>query len=372
VALVSGPGEGLVPAARQAGVPVTVLDSMRRRISPVTDLRCLLDTLRFLRQQPFDIVHTHSSKAGITARFAAHRAGVPVIVHTIHGTPFRRELHPLLNRMAITLERAAASFTHRLIAVGDLVKREFVDARICAADKIDTIYSGIDFTHFDVVIDVAEKKRTLGIPRDHHVVGTVGHLFEHKGHRYLVDAARRLLQWLPKITVVIVGEGPARAQLEARIAAAGLERTVLLLGDRHDVGELLAIMDVYVQPSLAEGLGRSLTEALYSRRAVVATAINAVPEVIEHERTGLLVSPRSADALAAAIRQLLDDPIKRRVLGDTGHRRVAGAFGAEAMIEHIDRLYQRLIEERGGRRLALSEGPCLHRGRPHASSPGSR
>jgi glycosyltransferase involved in cell wall biosynthesis len=319
---------------------------MRRNISPLRDLRCFRDTARFLRRHPFDIVHTHSSKAGITARFAAHRAHVPIIVHTIHGTPFRRELNSLVSRMAIRLERTAALRTHRLIAVADLVKQEFLDAGICAAEKIETIYSGIDFRPFDVPIDVEQTKRALTIPHDHYVVGTVGYLFEHKGHRYLIDAARHVLRVTPNVTFIIAGEGPARAQLEARIAAAGLRRNVLLLGERRDVAELLAIMDVYVQPSLAEGLGRSLTEALYATRAVVATAINAVPEVVEHERTGLLVTPRSVPALAAAINRLLADPDMRRMLGDHGRRRVASTFGADIMIERIDHLYQRLLQER--------------------------
>ena len=357
VALACGPGAPLVTAARRLGIPVTVFGSMVRNISPLRDLRCLIDNLRFLRRQRFDLVHTHSSKAGIATRFAAHRAGVPVIVHTIHGTPFRRELRSLVNRLAMLLERAAARRTHRLIAVAELVKQEFVDAGICAAERIETIYSGVDFTPFDVTVDADATKRALGIPAAHHVVGTVGHLMDHKGHRYLIDAARRVVDTTPDVTFLIAGEGPARAATEARIAAHGLEAHVRLLGDRDDVPALLAIMDVYVQPSLAEGLGRSMTEALYARRAVVATAINAVPEVVEHERTGLLVPPRSADAIADAIVGLLAQPDRRRWLGEQGHRRVSTEFTANAMIERIDRLYRRLLADRAPVPAAVDASP---------------
>ena len=349
VELVCGPGEGLVTAARRAGVPVTVFPSMNRRLSPLRDLRCVHEHLTFFRRRRFDIVHTHSSKAGIVARFAAHRAGTPIIVHTIHGTPFRWELGAFVSRAAILLERAAAARTDRLVAVAELVKQEFVDAGICAADKIETIYSGIDFTEFDRPVDVAATKRALGIPAGDHVVGAVGHLFERKGHRDLVEAARAVVAAIPNVTFIVAGEGPERLALDAHIVEAGLRGRVRLLGDRPDVPALLAVMDVYVQPSLAEGLGRSLTEALYARRAVVATAINAVPEIVEHERTGVLVPPRSPHALAAAVIGLLVDAAKRRQLGERGHRRVASVFTADVMIERIDDLYRRLLAERAAR-----------------------
>lgn len=346
VELASGPGEPMVEAARRLGVPLTIFPSMVRNISPLRDIRCLFENLRLLSRHAFDIVHTHSTKAGIIARFAARHAGVPIIVHTIHGTPFRRELSPVLNRVAMLLERAAASGTDRLIAVAELIKQEFLAARICSPEVIETIYSGIDFTDFDIDVDVDQKKRRLGIPLDHDVVGTVGHLLEHKGHIYLIEAAERVLRTIPNVTFLIAGEGRYRAETVAAIVARGLERRVLLLGARDDVPELLRVMDVYVQPSIAEGLGRSVTEALYTRRAVVATAVNAVPELIEHDRTGLLVPPRSSRAIADAIAHLLAHPDTRRVLGNNGHHRVFSEFSSVAMLDRIDSLYRRLLDER--------------------------
>ena len=345
VELACGPGGPMVDAALDSEIPVTIFNSMVREIAPILDLRCLIENYKFLKQKQFDIVHTHSTKGGIITRFAAKLVGVPIIVHTIHGTPFQWGFSWVLNKTAVLLEKIVALFSDKLVSVADLVKQEFLDVNICQAEKIETIYSGIDFSAFDVSVDVEAKKRELGIMPDGQVVGTVGHLVERKGHIYLIEAAQQVLEEMPNVKFIIAGEGPYRAEIEKKIAECNLNHKVMLLGDRDDVPELLSIMNIYVQPSLAEGLGRSMTEALYMKRPVIATAVNAVPELIEHEKTGLLIPPKEPQAIADAIQDLLSHPEKRKRLGENAHRKVFPEFSADLMVDRIENLYLRLLAE---------------------------
>ena len=346
VELACGPGGPMVDAALDSGIPVTIFDSMVREISPILDFRCLIENYKFLKQKRFDIVHTHSTKGGIITRFAAKLSGVPIIVHTIHGTPFQWGFSWVLNKTAILLEKNAALFSDKLIAVANLVKQEFLDVNICPPEKIETIYSGIDFRMFDISVDLEAKKRELRITPDEQVVGTVGHLVERKGHIYLIEAAQQVLGKTPNVKFIIAGEGPYRPEIEKKIAECNLNHKVILLGDRNDVPELLSIMDIYVQPSLAEGLGRSMTEALYMKLPVIATAVNAVPELIEHEKTGLLIPPKEPQAIADAIQDLLSHPEKRKQLGENAHRRVFPDFSADLMVDRIENLYLRLLAKK--------------------------
>ena len=352
VELACGPGGPMVDAALDSEIPVTIVNSMVREIAPILDLRCLIENYKFLKRNRFDFVHTHSTKGGIIVRFAAKLAGVPIIVHTIHGTPFQWGFSWALNKTAILLEKIVALFSDKLIAVANLVKQEFLDVNICPGEKIETIYSGIDFSAFDVSVDVEAKKKELGIRPDEQIVGTVGHLVERKGHIYLIEAAQQILEKTPNVRFIIAGEGPYRQEIEKKIVECKLSDKVMLLGNRDDVPELLSIMDIYVQPSLAEGLGRSMTEALYMKRPVIATAVNAVPELIEHEKTGLLIPPKEPQAIADAIQDLLSHPEKRKRLGENAHRKVFPEFSANLMVNRIENLYLRLLAEKLPERLA--------------------
>lgn len=346
VELACGPGGPMVDLSLDLGLPVKIIDSMVREISPITDLDCLMQIYGFLKQRRFDIIHTHSTKAGLLGRLAGKLAQVPIIIHTIHGTPFAADRNRVLRYGMILSEKLAGMSTDKLIAVGDLVKQEFLNAGICRDTKIETIYSGIDFDEFDIDININHKKLELGIAPDAPVVGAVGHLVECKGHKYLIEAAVQIKETFPDITFIIAGEGPLRNELEAQISRLDLESTFRLLGDRDDVPEILSIMDVYAQPSLWEGLGRAMTEAMYMKKPVIASNVNAVPELVENGKTGVLVPPRDVSALVEAIKNLLENEDKRRALGRSAHKRVFPAFSADLMIGKIEDLYLRLIDKK--------------------------
>ena len=347
VELACGPGGPLVDKALQRGIPVTTFPSLVRSITPYLDSLFLFEIYRFLKLRKFDIIHTHSTKAGLLGRLAAKFCKVPVIIHTIHGTPFVAGGGRFLNKALIFAEKASASFTDKLIAVGHLVKKEFLDAGVCEDSKIEIIYSAIDFDRFNVNVDIHYKKKSLGIvASDALVVGTVGHLVTCKGHKYFIQAASQLVKVFPNIYFLIAGEGTLREELENQISHLNLESTVKLLGDRNDVPEILSIIDLYVQPSLWEGLPRTIVEAMYMKRPVIASAVNAIPELIEDGKTGILVPPKDVSALASAIEKLLENPDERKRLGENAYQRVFPEFSADLMVDRIEDLYLRLLAEK--------------------------
>ncbi len=324
------------------------VDELTRPIHLISDALAFWKIYRHLKRGRYDIVHTHSSKPGVLGRLAARLAGVPVVVHTIHGFPFHDFMNPLLMRAAMGLERVLARFTDRLITVSRLNLEKAVRLGLGKPEQFVNIYSGIDFDKFDVRVDPAAKKRELGLQNGEPLVGMVGRLSTQKAPQNFVRALARVLERRPEVRFVIVGDGELRDRVERLARRLGVESRLTILGYRDDVPELLPALDVYVLPSLWEGLGRSLTEAMYTGRPVVVTRVEGVPELVEDDRTGLLVEPNDVAALAEAILTLLTDREKAQRLGRAAQQRVTDAFRAEAMVQALERLYVETLAEKRG------------------------
>jgi glycosyltransferase involved in cell wall biosynthesis len=344
--LLSGSDGDMIAAARARGIPAYVVPMTNQWLVPWRDVASLRDLTRFMREHRYDVVHTHSSKAGFLGRIAARRARVPAIVHTIHGTPFHSQRPWLLRQASIWSERIAARHCDRLIAVAQRVKDEYVEAGVCEPAQISVIYSGIDFSLFDEPVDVRRVRAELGIPPGHRLVGAVGHLVPCKGHLHLLEAAARVRSRHENVTFCIAGKGNMRPKLEQRIAELDLNGSVRLLGDRDDIPHLLPAFDLFCQPSLWEGLGRALTEAMYTARPVVASAVNAIPELVEDGETGLLVPPGDVPALENALLRLLGDPALAQTLGQNARAKVIPMMGAESMVRQTEALYLSLLGDR--------------------------
>jgi glycosyltransferase involved in cell wall biosynthesis len=339
VHVVGGPG-AWVERARASGERVYVVPSLVRPIRPGADARALIDLAWLMRRERYDVVHTHSSKAGLVGRLAARMAGVPVVVHTIHGFPFNDQtLTRPVREGLLWSERLAARITDRLVAVAAPnvceAERRGITA---AAGPIEVVHSGIDLRRFEGLPEPAEARRRLGLPSEAPVVGTVGRLHECNAPEVFVRAARAVLAARPEARIVIVGDGPLA---ETTLAATGGDRRFLMLGHRDDVPQILAALDVFAFPILWGGLGRALTEAMIVGLPVVASAVNGVPEIVEHERTGLLVPPGDDSALAAGVLRLLGDRALAGRLGRDARERVVPAFGADVMVERLTALYER-------------------------------
>ena len=337
--------EGLVAAAREAGVPVAVIPTLSNAANPVADMAAAMRIGRLCRAGRFDIVHTHSTKAGLLGRAAAAFARAPVIVHTVHGVPFApREWRPQ-RLLAKWGERAVSRWTDRFITIGHSLASQFAEARICPAERLVTIRSGIEFSDLDRPVCPRAKRLELGLPENAPVVLAVGHLMTCKGHEVLIEAAARLRPAFPDLRVLIAGEGPLRPRLEQRIGEFGLEGAVLLLGRRDDVAELLQIADVFAQPSLWEGVPRAVQEALYLRCPVVASDVNGTSEVAQDGVTGWLVPPRNAIALAERIAWCLRHPEQARAMGRRGRQWMSEEFSAAQTVARTEALYLSLLAE---------------------------
>jgi len=345
VHVVGGPG-GWVERARASSERVYVLPSLVRPIRPMADARALQDLSAIMRRERYDLVHTHSSKAGLLGRVAAWLADVPVVIHTIHGFPFNDQtLSPRVREGLLWSERLAAHITDRLVAVAEPNVAEAARRGIDAAGPIAVVHSGIDLRRFDGLPDRAEARHRLGLPLDASIVGTVGRLHDCNAPLLFVDAMQQVLAGHPEVRVVIVGDGPLA---EATRAAVGDDGRFHLFGHRADVPSILPAIDVFAFPILWGGLGRALTEAMIVGLPVVASAVNGVPEIVEHERTGLLVPPGDASALAGGVVRLLADrPLAQR-LGRAARERVVPSFGADVMVQRLTALYERELARRNG------------------------
>jgi glycosyltransferase involved in cell wall biosynthesis len=356
VTLVTGPALGpegsLLERARRGAFATVILPQMRRAIHPTRDLSTYRALERLFRRERYDVVHTHSSKAGILGRLAAHRARVPVVVHTIHGLPFHPYQPRMTYRLYVALERMAARRSDKIISVADAMTEQAVAAGVASPDKFTTIYSGMDL---DLFLDADRKRdgvrRRLGFRPDDLVVGKIARLFELKGHEYVFEAFGRLAGRFPTLKLMLVHDGILRRDFERRLEQMGLRDRVVFTGivPPDEIPELIAAMDVLVHASLREGLARTLPQALAVGRPVVSFDVDGAREVVFDDETGYLVPPKDVDGLTAALEKLLADETLRQRLGAEGRRLVDPMFRKEHMVEQVAALYDELLAAKGRR-----------------------
>lgn len=350
VTLITGPAIGpegsLMQRARSYGYRVEVIDELRRSILPLKDVLTFLTLKNRIAELRPDIVHTHSSKAGIIGRWAAHRAGVRAIVHTIHGLAFTASTSPLVNGVYRQLERMTAPITKRIVCVANAMREQSLKEEIGTPGQYVTVYSGMEtapFIHPRVPRD--ETRRRLGIEESDIVVGTIARLFHLKGHEDLLDIAQLLCTDFPRLRFLWVGEGVLRGDFEKRIAAMGLSHRFVLSGlvPPAEVPNLTAAMDILVHPSRREGLARALPQGALAGCPVVTYDIDGNREGLVDGETGFLVPPFDRNQLSRALRVLICDSDKRLSMGEAGRRFALGRFDAKVMIEALEAVYRDVI-----------------------------
>jgi glycosyltransferase involved in cell wall biosynthesis len=315
--------------------------------SPLKDVAALFTIYRFLRQRRVHLVHTHTSKAGILGRVAARLAGVPRLVHTPHGHIFTGYAGRRLTAFFILLERWAATFTDRIIGLTEQEVRDHLDRKIGRPGQFVSIASGVELGQFETAQGEARAvKASLGLPPGARLIGSVGRLEPVKGHGYLLEAFGTLAARFPELYLALVGEGELLPELRSHARRLGLAHRILFLGWRDDVPALLHTFDLFVLPSLNEGMGRALVEAMAAGLPIVASRAGGIHEVLEDGEAGLLVETGSASALAQGIETLLLDPALGSRLGKAARER-ASRYSLEAMLEKLEALYRELL---GGER----------------------
>jgi glycosyltransferase involved in cell wall biosynthesis len=327
----------LLTEAEQAGFRVVRLRHLRPELGARNDLLAWRELVGHLGR--FDVVHTHSAKAGALGRLAAHRAGVPAVVHTFHGFPFHDFQSPPRRQAYIEIERRLGRITHEFLAVGGAVAAQAIRLRITPPDHVRVIAAAIQ--PGAVPVSPASRqaaRRLLGLPEDAVVVGTVGRLDHQKAPEHLVAAVAALKR--PDLYAVWIGDGPLRARTQRRISDRGLTDRFRLLGQRSDVAALLPGLDVFAMASLYEGLPCAVVEAMDCGVPVVATAVNAVPELVVPGRTGMLARPGDPASLARGLAYLLDHPARAARMAAQARAQLGDRFTPRTLGEDLVETYE--------------------------------
>lgn len=342
-------------ALRQLGIKVVLVD-MRRLLSPRADVRGLRQLVALMRRERIDIVHTHMSKAALIGGIAARIARVPVVVNTAHNlgvVAFRsfwaRALFWIYDKLLLSLT------TDAVVTVSARVRKALVGLRLLPAHHVVAIPNGID----DCPLRARSEARAavLGDANaSYPVVGTIARLVWFKGLDALVAAAPRVLHAVPDCRFAIFGEGPLLDDLRAQAASLGVAERFLWLGESRDARSLLDAFDLFVLPSVSEGMPVTILEAMMAAKAVVATDVGGVGELVDDGQTGRIVPARDPQALAEALIALLQDQTRRQAMGAAGRARATSHFSPQAMAAATDALFRKLaaakriapLQERAG------------------------
>lgn len=311
-----------------------------RNINPVFDCLALLNLYLIFKKERFDIVHTHTAKAGALGRIAAYLSGVRRIIHMPHGHNFYGYFNPAVSRLVVSAEKFLSRFTNRFVALSELEKEDLVKFGVSEAARITVVPSGMDlgFKNIDRK-NAAEKKAQLGFTGRQKIAGLISRLEPVKGPMYFIEAARKVAGKLNDVKFIVVGEGSLHEKLESRVKELGLEDKVVFTGWRDDVLEIISFLDILVQPSLNEAIGRVLIEAQGLGVPVVATKVGGIPQIVRDGVTGILVEPEDADGLALAVCGLLEDDARRLAMSKQAREWVDEKFSADMMMEKIESLY---------------------------------
>lgn len=345
VTLVTGPSAGpegcLLRSFTPPGMTLVEMPGLVREISPWKDWQCLRQLTRFFREKRFDVVHTHSSKAGVLGRIAARRAGVPFVVHTVHGQAFHPYQGWLKNRFYVLAEWLAAKYCDRVYAVAAAMVDQCVEAGVAPREKYRVVYSGMDLASFANARRDLGLRRRLGIPEDALVVGMVARLFELKGHDKMIEAAPEIVARHPGVRFLIVGDGVLRPSLQAEIARRHLEKYFVFAGliPPEQVPQHIAQMDVLAHLSLREGLPRACVQALAAAVPVVAYPLDGTPEIVIDGRTGLMAEPGNVGQIAANVNAMLDSADMRAAMGEAGRQLVLERFDWHKMADILEQEY---------------------------------
>ena len=346
VTLVTGPEAGsegsLLDDARADGYRVLVFKSLRRNPRPILDVIALISLWRFFRRERPDIVHTHSSKAGILGRMAARLAGVPVIIHTNHGLPFHPRQNLLVRGFWKFLERRVAPATRKFVCVGETMKRASVEAGLAPPERHEVVYSGMDLPPVEhYAASRADLRPRFGILDSEPVIAWVGRLVAQKGPRDFLEILDIVMTRDPRVKARIVGDGPLRAGLESAVAAKPWGDRVVFTGRvaPEMVSSYLSVADVAVLTSYWEGLPRVAVQAALAGLPVVAYDVEGASEVVTSGKTGFLVPVGDRKALADRVMDVLSMPDRGRALGAGGRTLVGDRFDAGRMIDALERIY---------------------------------
>ncbi len=360
VTLITGPALGpegeLFEQTRSQRYKTIAINSLRRQINPVYDIPAYRAIKKHLAEIHPDIVHTHSAKAGILGRFAAHAVRrkppgsswgfKPAIIHTIHGLAFHPYQNKLINRFYIAIEKAAAKRTDSFISVADAMTNQAIAAGIGYPEQFTTAYSAIE--EDDFLQPISEQlRRTFrqkyGIAEDAVVLVTIARLFMLKGHDYIIESAEKLSKQYKNAVWLFVGDGNLAEHYKKQVRRSGLSEKIKFTGllPPRQIPVAIASSDILVHCSLREGLARTLPQAMLCGRPAVSFDVDGAREVV-NENTGRLIEPKNVQQLTKVCAELIENAQLRESLGKAGQESVKEKFAPKTMVDAIESVYKKL------------------------------
>jgi glycosyltransferase involved in cell wall biosynthesis len=350
VDVVCGPQTGsegsLIEELRQRGVPLTILPELVRELSPTKDLAALWKLYQLIRRGKYRIVHSHSSKAGVLARIAARLAGVPIIIHTVHGWSFHDHMSRRLRSTYIFLEKLTAHYSDALIVVAKPDIQKGLKEAIGQPEQYHLIRSAIPLDAFDPAsIDRLTVRQSLGIPSGAPVLGNVGRFSAQKNPLDWVKIAGRVGRSLPEAWFLLVGDGSLHPQVVQALKEEGIFERSVLTGLRRDVPQMMSVIDVFLLTSLWEGLPRVIPEAMAMGVPVVAYRVDGTSEAVLPGETGYLCQPGALDEMASCCQNLLLDTSLRNRMAEHCRQYAVSEFDVTYMVSQIAELYEEQIKK---------------------------
>ena len=328
-------------------IPVHTFPYLRRKISPLWDLVITFQLFKFIKKNKFDIVHTHSAKAGVVGRIAAWLAKTPIVIHHNHGNPFHRFQNWFVRELFKSIEKFASLFCIKIVSVTYTIVDEMVANKIASREKFRVIRSGFDvenFMNYDTTNDNNTREK-YGLSKNDIVLGNIGRLSVLKGHTYLLQAFEKVSRQLSNAKLVLVGDGEIKDELTKFISERNLSDKVIFTGLvwPKEIPSIISVLDVVVHTALLEGLPRVFAQSMLMGKPVISFDLDGAHEVIVDGKNGYLIEPMNIDMLAQKILDLVSDISKARKFGEFAKNNISDDFSIQTMVDNTDRLYQELL-----------------------------
>ncbi|MBW7886970.1 MAG: glycosyltransferase [Bacteroidetes bacterium] len=296
---------------------------------------------KILFAEHFDILHNHLINAILIGRITGKIAGIKICVSTEHNTSNWQKKYFFIH----WLYRLTHFIDNKIFAISQAVQGCLVSIGKIPKNKIEVLYDGVDLNRFKLNDSNKQLKKILIIEEDIPIIGCISRLDIRKGHIYLLKAVKQLVNEFPTIKLVLVGDGNYREELEKEAKNSGINNSVIFTGTQKDINSYLAIFDIFVLPSLHEGLSIAIIEAMAMEKAIIATNVGGIPELIKNEFNGILVEPRKPEELYKAMKYLLLQPSKRLRFGKNSRKKAEECFNLDKIIKTLEKRYCELLSE---------------------------
>jgi glycosyltransferase involved in cell wall biosynthesis len=338
-------GERLVEFNKLNFVNYSDVPSLSRDIFPLKDIVAIIQVFKLCKKFNIDIIHTHSSKAGVVGRIGARIAGVKGILHTIHGFSFHDFMTKKRKFIFILLERFMSFFTDALLLVSNKEKEIAINLKLRPRKFIKTIYNGVDFLPFNNNINRNELRNSVGFQTSDFIIGFSGRFSQQKALHILIEAFSKINLELPSSRLLLVGDGILKDKLIQQAAQLNVSDKILMTGFQSNVVPYYKIMDVFVMTSLWEGLSRSLVEAMYAKLPVIATNVGGTSDAVRTDETGWLIEANNVNQVVSSVRDAYLNPEKREEMGEKAYHWARESFDIHKNVSQISMLYEKIYSE---------------------------